>query len=93
MKEVRYRCANRPHPQSLKHHRQSIGHHGRESQPHCVSANPEAADPNPASLDVLIVGGGVCGTALLFELARYTDLGRKAMTGYKQVLMFSFLTG
>jgi malate dehydrogenase (quinone) len=25
---------------------------------------------------VLIVGGGVCGTALLFELARYTDLGR-----------------
>ena len=26
--------------------------------------------------DVLIVGGGVCGTALLFELARYTDLGR-----------------
>lgn len=27
-------------------------------------------------LDVLIVGGGVCGTALLFELARYTDLQR-----------------
>ncbi len=25
-------------------------------------------------VDVLIVGGGVCGTALLFELARYTDL-------------------
>jgi malate dehydrogenase (quinone) len=25
--------------------------------------------------DVLIVGGGVCGAALLFELARYTDLG------------------
>jgi len=25
--------------------------------------------------DVLIVGGGVCGTALLFQLARYTDLG------------------
>jgi malate dehydrogenase (quinone) len=24
----------------------------------------------------LIVGGGVCGTALLFELARYTDVGR-----------------
>ena len=41
-----------------------------------MSANPEAADPKPASLDVLIVGGGVCGTALLFELARYTDLGR-----------------
>ncbi|MCT0225062.1 FAD-dependent oxidoreductase [Synechococcus sp. CS-1328] len=27
-----------------------------------------------AHTDVLIVGGGVCGTALLFELARYTDL-------------------
>jgi malate dehydrogenase (quinone) len=26
--------------------------------------------------DVLIVGGGVCGTALLFTLARYTDLPR-----------------
>ena len=26
--------------------------------------------------DVLVVGGGVCGTALLFVLARYTDLGR-----------------
>ncbi len=30
-------------------------------------------------MDVLIVGGGVCGTALLFELARYTDLGRLAL--------------
>jgi malate dehydrogenase (quinone) len=29
-----------------------------------------------AEVDVLIVGGGVCGTALLFELARYTDLQR-----------------
>ncbi len=28
------------------------------------------------AVDVLIVGGGVCGTALLFELARYTDLKR-----------------
>ena len=27
-------------------------------------------------MDVLVVGGGVCGTALLFELARYTDLER-----------------
>ena len=27
-----------------------------------------------AATDVLIVGGGVCGTALLFTLARYTDL-------------------
>ncbi|MEB3323054.1 MAG: FAD-dependent oxidoreductase [Synechococcaceae cyanobacterium] len=26
--------------------------------------------------DVLVVGGGVCGTALLFTLARYTDLPR-----------------
>lgn len=26
------------------------------------------------AVDVVIVGGGVCGTALLFELARYTDL-------------------
>lgn len=41
-----------------------------------MSANPEAADPKSAPLDVLIVGGGVCGTALLFELARYTDLSR-----------------
>ena len=30
-------------------------------------------------MDVLIVGGGVCGTALAFELARYTDLGRIAL--------------
>jgi malate dehydrogenase (quinone) len=29
-----------------------------------------------AEVDVLIVGGGVCGTALLFELARYTDVER-----------------
>jgi malate dehydrogenase (quinone) len=31
--------------------------------------------PDTPLTDVLIVGGGVCGTALLFELARYTDLG------------------
>ncbi len=30
-------------------------------------------------MDVLIVGGGVCGTALLFALARYTDLSRIAL--------------
>ena len=29
-----------------------------------------------AETDVLIVGGGVCGAALLFELARYSDLPR-----------------
>lgn len=32
------------------------------------------SDPATPEVDVLIVGGGVCGTALLFELARYTDL-------------------
>ena len=35
------------------------------------SAPPQAL----AETDVLIVGGGVCGTALLFVLARYSDLG------------------
>ncbi len=35
--------------------------------------------PMTGPLDVLIVGGGVCGSALLFELARYTDLGRIAL--------------
>ena len=40
------------------------------SAPHPLTGDP---------LDVLIVGGGVCGTALLFELARYTDLGRVAL--------------
>jgi malate dehydrogenase (quinone) len=35
--------------------------------------------PDATQVDVLIVGGGVCGTALLFELARYTDLGRIAL--------------
>ena len=38
---------------------------------------PYGGDPSPSDcLDVLIVGGGVCGTALLFELARYTDVAR-----------------
>jgi malate dehydrogenase (quinone) len=51
-----------------------------------VAASEEQGKPAPAAVvpagsvsgetDVLIVGGGVCGTALLFELARYTDLGR-----------------
>ena len=49
-----------------------------------VSPAPSAGNPavTPAAaqqVDVLIVGGGVCGTALLFELARYTDLGRIAL--------------
>ena len=48
------------------------------------SSLPEPASEAPGSggqdcLDVLIVGGGVCGTALLFELARYTDLNRLAL--------------
>jgi malate dehydrogenase (quinone) len=37
---------------------------------------PTTAVDDWEEVDVLIVGGGVCGTALLFELARYTDLGR-----------------
>ncbi|MCP9774157.1 FAD-dependent oxidoreductase [Cyanobium sp. WAJ14-Wanaka] len=51
-----------------------------------LSVAAPAPDPVPAAsladgdqVDVLIVGGGVCGTALLFELARYTDLGRIAL--------------
>ena len=47
------------------------------------AASDAGADPAAAIdaelLDVLVVGGGVCGTALLFELARYTDLGRIAL--------------
>ncbi len=39
------------------------------------SAAIPSADIPVAETDVLIIGGGVCGTALLFELARYTDLG------------------
>ncbi|MEB3331701.1 MAG: FAD-dependent oxidoreductase [Synechococcaceae cyanobacterium] len=40
-----------------------------------MSAAPQPLNcPVLPSTDVLIVGGGVCGTALLFELARYTDL-------------------
>jgi len=37
---------------------------------------PPHQGARPITTDVLIVGGGVCGTALLFELARYTDVGR-----------------
>ncbi len=40
----------------------------RDAPPH-----PESV-PAEIATDVLIVGGGVCGTALLFTLARYTDL-------------------
>ena len=38
-----------------------------------AATGPVAAIPET---DVLIVGGGVCGSALLFVLARYSDLGR-----------------
>jgi malate dehydrogenase (quinone) len=41
-------------------------------------ASSATAPGTPAAIpetDVLIVGGGVCGTALLFVLARYSDLG------------------
>jgi malate dehydrogenase (quinone) len=38
-----------------------------------LETHAAAADERP-STDVLIVGGGVCGTALLFLLARYTNL-------------------
>ncbi|MGL6134859.1 MAG: FAD-dependent oxidoreductase [Prochlorococcaceae cyanobacterium] len=49
-------------------------------QPHVVPpAEGGSALAADAPLDVLIVGGGVCGTALLFELARYTDLKRIAL--------------
>jgi len=34
------------------------------------------SSPEPVDTDVLIVGGGVCGTALLFMLSRYSDLPR-----------------
>ncbi|MFO7629095.1 MAG: FAD-dependent oxidoreductase [Prochlorococcaceae cyanobacterium] len=51
-----------------------------------MTSPPPPADQTVAAetvaaktVDVLIVGGGVCGTALLFELARYTDLGRIAL--------------
>ena len=43
---------------------------------HPGAATPASATQTPDTVDVLIVGGGVCGTALLFELARYTDVAR-----------------
>ena len=33
VKEVRYRCANRPHPSSLKHDRRPISHDGGRASP------------------------------------------------------------
>ncbi len=51
-------------------------------EPPAATASPVASRPSipptaeVSHTDVLIVGGGVCGTALLFVLARYTDLPR-----------------
>jgi malate dehydrogenase (quinone) len=39
-------------------------------------SGPSSGTTGRPETDVLIVGGGVCGTALLFTLARYSDLGR-----------------
>lgn len=48
--------------------------------PHLLSPAEGAELPGSGDpLDVLIVGGGVCGTALLFVLARYTQLPRLAL--------------
>ncbi|MCP9915038.1 FAD-dependent oxidoreductase [Cyanobium sp. ATX 6F1] len=45
-----------------------------------IATSTATVDPEARQeVDVLIVGGGVCGTALLFELARYTDLPRLAL--------------
>jgi len=43
-----------------------------------VAREPQSVAPQSEhpDTDVLIVGGGVCGTALLFALARYSDLPR-----------------
>ena len=41
-----------------------------------LTSSTSRAAASCAETDVLIVGGGVCGTALLFELARYTDLAK-----------------
>lgn len=46
----------------------------RPAHPGAAAFSSEAQAPE--TVDVLIVGGGVCGTALLFELARYTDVER-----------------
>ena len=43
---------------------------------HPGAAAAASATQTADTVDVLIVGGGVCGTALLFELARYTDVTR-----------------
>ena len=50
--------------------RPATGEHG------CLHSPANVVTGDLEQVDVLIVGGGVCGTALLFELARYTDLQR-----------------
>lgn len=49
-----------------------------DSLPRSAQARGGTASTPPvqAETDVLIVGGGVCGTALLFQLARYSDVAR-----------------
>ena len=70
----------RPVGTTLKHglpsplHRPAAGEHGWLQHPAGVVTGH--LDDIDGLVDVLIVGGGVCGTALLFELARYTDLQR-----------------
>ncbi|CAK6699371.1 FAD-dependent oxidoreductase [Synechococcus sp. CBW1107] len=51
-----------------------IGDHGGQALIEQPAAMVGTGQQGAAHTDVLIVGGGVCGTALLFELARYTDL-------------------
>jgi malate dehydrogenase (quinone) len=63
-------------PEAANHRSDSTG------QATASSGDSPKTAPAPIDtelLDVLVVGGGVCGTALLFELARYTDLGRIAL--------------
>ena len=52
----------------------SAGEHGSKEHGSKEHA-PKEQHTKEQLTDVLIVGGGVCGAALLFELARYTDLG------------------
>lgn len=47
--------------------------HGRPPLPRGAAKGEPGVE---AETDVLIVGGGVCGAALLFQLARYSDLPR-----------------
>jgi malate dehydrogenase (quinone) len=56
---------------------------GADPLSQCATSQSDSAAADPSGVDwdadVLIVGGGVCGAALLFELARYTDLRRLSL--------------